>query len=428
MGKKVYIEVYGCTLNRADAATIKTVVLNNGYEIVDTPNDADVIILNTCIVRYDTEVRMIKRLNSLSKLGKKIIVAGCMARVLPANIRRVCPQSILMAPQSIHRVIEAIEAPPQSVILDDFKSFYVMPKVVEGVKASIPVAEGCIDECSFCVVKLARPYLRSAPIEKVVSTVREVLSMGAVEIEITAQDLSVYGVDLYGAYMLPKLLQSILEINSEDFILRLGQLNPRHIVGYLDDLINILRDPRVYKHLHIPIQSGSNMVLKAMNRGHDVELFLDIVKELRNKIEGIHIATDIIVGHPSEDEKAFLDSVKLISENYIDRVHIARFSPRPYTKSALMPQVPDTTKKLRSSYIEKVYEAVALELNREYIGSIAKVWITEVDSSRGKAIGRLYNYRPVVLDQGIEVLGKRGYAIILDVTFYDLRGSLQKTL
>ncbi|MCS7111877.1 MAG: tRNA (N(6)-L-threonylcarbamoyladenosine(37)-C(2))-methylthiotransferase [Ignisphaera sp.] len=428
MSKKVYIEVYGCTLNRADAATIKTALLCNGYEIVDVPTNADVIILNTCVVRYDTEVRMIKRLESLSRLGKKIVVAGCMARVMPASIRRVCPQSVLMTPQSVHRVVEAIEAPPQSIVSDDFKSFHIMPKIIEGVKVSIPVAEGCIDECSFCVVKVARPHLRSAPIEKVVTTIKEVLSMGAVEIEITAQDLSVYGIDLYGSYALPKLLQAILEIDSDDFIVRLGQLNPKHTVNYLDDIIRILRDPRVYKHLHIPVQSGNNAVLRTMNRGYNVEQFLDIIREVRNKVEGVHIATDIIVGHPGEDEQAFLDSVELISENYIDRVHIARFSQRPYTKSALMPQVPDPIKKLRSSYMEKVYEAVALELNREYIGSIAKVWITEIDASGNKAVGRLYNYRPVVLEQGVEVLGKRGYAIITDATFFDLRGSIQTIL
>jgi len=426
--KKVYIEVYGCTLNKADSATMKTLLIENGYEIVDSLNEADVIILNTCIVRHDTEARMIKRLESLSKSDKKVIVAGCMARALPSNIKKVCPKSILMTPQSVHRVVEAVEAPPQSIIADDLKSFCIMPKVIDGVKASIPVAEGCIDECSFCIVKIARPHLRSAPIEKVVGTIKELLLMGAVEIEITAQDLSVYGIDLYGVYMLPKLIQSILEIESNEFILRLGQLNPKHMVNYIDDLIEILRDPRIYKHLHIPVQSGNNKVLEIMNRGHSIETFLDIVKEIRKKIEGIHIATDIIVGHPGEDEQAFLDSVKLISENYIDRVHIARFSPRPQTKSALMPQIADPIKKYRSSYIEKIYEATALELNKEYIGSIAKIWITEIDSNRGKAIGRLYNYRPVVLDNGAEVLGKKGYAVIVDATFYDLRGKIMRII
>ncbi|MEM4789212.1 MAG: radical SAM protein, partial [Ignisphaera sp.] len=253
---------------------------------------------------------------------------------------------------------------------------------------------------------------------------KNVLNKGAIEVELTAQDLAVYGYDLYGRYSLPNLLEKILEIDRYDFIIRLGQMNPKHLIYFIDHIVNILKDPRIYKHLHIPVQSGSNKVLNYMNRGHNVELFLDIVKELKDKIEGISIATDIIVGYPGEDEDAFLESVKLLTEYQIDRVHIARFSPRPQTKAALMPQIPDPIKKMRSSHIEKIYEAIALSLNNEYIGSIAKVWITEIDRERNKAIGRLYNYRPVILDAGSNALGKRAYARIEEATFYDLRGKI----
>ncbi|ADM27929.1 RNA modification enzyme, MiaB family [Ignisphaera aggregans DSM 17230] len=423
---KIYIETYGCALNRADTNIIKTLLIEKKIEIVDSPREADVIILNTCVVRYDTEVRMLKRLEELSKTGKKIIVSGCMARALPIKIRSVNPKAVLLPPQSIHRIYEAINADDGYIFFDEIKTFTVMPKIIDGVKATIPVAEGCLDECSFCIVKIARPHLKSIPIENIVNAVKEVISMGAIEIEITAQDLSVYGYDIYGEYALPKLLESILEIEREDFVIRIGQLNPRHLVNYLDRFIAILRDPRVYKHVHIPVQSGNNRVLEAMNRKHGVELFLDIISELRKKIEGIQIATDIIVGHPGEDEEAFMDSVKLITENYIDRVHIARYSPRPLTRSSLMKQIPDPIKKSRSSYIEKIYEVVAYEVNREYIGSIAEVWITEIDSRRNIAIGRLFNYRPVVLDRGPEALGRKAFVEIRDATFYDLRGIVKE--
>jgi len=425
---KIYIETYGCALNRADTNIIKTLLIEKKIEIVDSPREADVIILNTCVVRYDTEVRMLKRLEELSKTGKKIIVSGCMARALPIKIRSVNPKAILLPPQSIHRIYEAINADNGYIFFDEIKTFIVMPKIIDGVKATIPVAEGCLDECSFCIVKIARPHLKSIPIENIVNTIKEVISMGAIEIEITAQDLSVYGYDIYGEYALPKLLESILEIEREDFVIRIGQLNPRHLVNYLDRFIAILKDPRVYKHVHIPVQSGNNRVLEAMNRKYSVELFLDIISELRKKIEGIQIATDIIVGHPGEDEEAFMDSVKLIAENYIDRVHIARYSPRPLTRSSLMKQIPDPIKKSRSSYIEKIYEIVAYEVNREYIGSIAKVWITEIDSRRNIAIGRLFNYRPVVLDRGPEVLGRKAFVEIRDATFYDLRGIVRELI
>jgi MiaB-like tRNA modifying enzyme len=403
---------------------MKRILVENGYEIVESVEEADVVILNTCVVRYDTEVRMFKRIEQLVKIGKKLVVSGCLTRVYPYKVKAIDSSISMISPQSIDKIVTAIESVNTVYLYDEFKSFNVLPEIVEGVKATIPVAEGCLDECSFCVVKIARPHLRSVPIERVVEVVKKVLDKGAIEIEITAQDLSVYGYDLYGKYVLPELLERILELERERFVIRLGQMNPRHLVFYLDDLIEILKDKRVYKHVHIPVQSGSNKVLEYMNRKHSIELFIDIVKELRSKVEGIHIATDIIVGHPGEEEEDFVKSVELITMYGIDRVHIARFSPRPQTKSSLMPQIPDPVKKMRSSYIEKVYEAVALSINLEYVGSVAKVWITEIDKSRGRAVGRLFNYRPVVLDVGVEALGRQAYIKIENATFYDLRGKV----
>ncbi|MEL9939631.1 MAG: tRNA (N(6)-L-threonylcarbamoyladenosine(37)-C(2))-methylthiotransferase [Ignisphaera sp.] len=426
-GKRVYIETYGCALNRADSAIMKTILVESGYEVVDRIEDADVVVLNTCVVRHDTESRMFSRMEYLKKLNKRVVVAGCLARVLPAKVRRVLPSASIVVPQSVNRIVEAVESSEPQVLFDDFKSFVVLPRIVDGVIATIPVAEGCLDECSFCVVKVARPHLRSVPIEKVVEVFKDVLRRGAIEIEITAQDLSVYGYDLYGRYALPDLLESLLAVEG-NYMIRIGQLNPRHLINYLDRVIDILKSPNVYKHLHIPVQSGDNRVLEIMNRKHSVEDFINIVTEVRRKIEGVHIATDIIVGHPGEDEKAFMESVKLIVEYGIERVHIARFSPRPFTKSSLMPQIPDPVKKSRSSYIEKVYEETAAKINMDYVGSKAVVTITEVDNVRNKAIGRLFNYIPVVLDVGREYLGKRGVVKIEDATFFDLRGRLLEVI
>lgn len=422
---KIYIETYGCTLNKADSFTMKTLLLEKRHEIVENPEDADVIILNTCVVRYDTEVRMFKRIEYLSKLGKKLIVAGCMSKVYPYRIKCLSNSISLISPQTIDKIIDVIESPQPVVLLNGFKSFDVLPEVVEGVKTTIPIAEGCLDECSFCIVKISRPHLKSAPMEKIIDVFKKTIQRGAIEIEITAQDLAVYGYDIYGRYALPELLNMLLDVDG-DYIIRLGQMNPRHVANFVDELITILKNPRIYKHLHLPIQSGNNKVLEYMNRGHNVELFIEIVKEFRKKIEGIQIATDIIIGHPGEDEQAFVDSVKLIAENYIDRVHIARFSPRPQTKSALMSQIPDPVKKNRSSYIEKIYEFIALDLNKEYVGCIAKTWITEIDEKSRKAIGRLYNYKPVVLDAGSESLGRKAYVEIHTATYYDFRGKIIK--
>ncbi len=426
---KVYIETYGCALNHGDSALMKMVLREAGFEIVDRIEDSDVVIINTCIVRSETEVRMIKRLKELRKLGKKIVVAGCMASALPVTVRKIVPEAVLLTPQAVDRVVEAIRAPPGTIVRAERKSFERLPMVVEGVRVTIPVAEGCLDECSFCIVRIARPRLASAPIEKVVDAVRKAVAAGARELEITAQDLGVYGVDLYGKPSFVELLRAILSIDA-DFVLRIGQINPKYLADYLDEMIDILRDPRVYKHLHIPVQSGDDNVLKVMNRGHDVELFENLVKEFRSKIVGIQIATDIIVGHPGEDDVAFLNTLKLLVDLELDRVHIARFSPRPMTKAASMPQVSDDVKKLRSRCCTYVYELVGLYTHLWYVGSTAQAIITEIDPERGTYVARLFNYKPVVLEKCEEsdLLGKKVIIKIDDATFYDLRGKVLRVV
>ena len=427
---RVYIETYGCALNRGDSALMKSVLIRSGHEIVDNPEDADVIVINTCVVRYDTEVRMFKRISELAKIsrGKKLIVAGCMARTLPYTIHRYAPSAILLSPQNIHRVAEVVERGTLgSLYIDGVRTYPDVPVYAEGVKATIPVAEGCLDRCSFCIVRIARPVLRSIAIERVVSTVKELVSQGVKEIEITAQDLGVYGYDLYGRPAVTDLLREILDKVQGDYMVRLGQMNPRWVVKYIDELIELMKDRRVYKYLHLPVQSGDNKVLEIMKRGYTVELFYSIVKELRRKIPGVQIATDVIVGHPGEDEEAFKNTLRLLEELEIDRVHIARFSPRPFTPAAAMPQVPDPVKKRRSKEAEKLYEAVGLRLNLEYLGAYAETLVSERGFRKGTVIGRLYNYRPVVIPAKQEeqsLLGRRALVKVVDATFFDLRAEL----
>ncbi|RLG76753.1 MAG: 2-methylthioadenine synthetase [Thermoprotei archaeon] len=431
---RVYIETYGCALNRGDTGLMKSLLVRAGYELVEDPEDADVIILNTCVVRYDTEVRMLKRINALYqaalKKGKKLIVAGCMAKALPFTIHATAPKAILLSPQNIHRVVEVVRsAAPGEKFIDGTKAYPGIPTYSEGVRATIPVSEGCLDNCSFCIVKIARRDLKSIPIEKVVAAVSQLVKRGVVEIEITGQDLGVYGYDIYGRSALTDLIETIISKVEGDYVIRIGQINPQWLSKFLDELVNVLKDRHVYKYLHIPVQSGDNKVLKVMNRRYSVEEFEDIVMYLRRKITGIQIATDIIVGHPREDEKAFTNTIELLTRLEIDRVHIARYSPRPFTSAASMPQIPDPIKKQRSRKLEQIYEAVGLSLNSEYVGSLAEVLITERGLRPKTVVGRLYNYRPVVLrGEASKLLGKKAIVEVKKATFFDLRGELLKLL
>jgi len=424
---KVYIETLGCALNKGDSILMANLLRRSGFELVNNYSEADVVIVNTCIVRKESEEKSAKAIRKYVSLGKKVVVAGCMAGALPAHVLRGSNNVVLVPPDSITAIVDAIKAIPGSIVKSDkYVKFDLLDEVIiDGPTAIIPIAEGCLDNCSFCIVKLARPHLKSMKPEKVVSIIRALVKQGVKEIELTAQDLAVYGYDIAGKYLLPDLLEEILSIEG-DYRIRLGQLNPRHLYNYIDRIVDLLKDPRIYKHLHIPLQSASNKVLEVMNRQHDVELFREVLQQVKSRIEGVQIATDVIVGHPGEGEEEFLETVKFLVNELVDRVHIARYSPRPLTRAAGLPQIPDEVKKVRSRIAEEVYELIGLNVHLDYVGAKAHVIITEVGLRQNTCVGRLFNYKPVVLGcpDTAKYLGREAVVRITDATYYDLRGEI----
>jgi len=415
---KVYFETYGCALNKGDSYTMMTLLQDRGHLIVESPNEADVIVLNTCVVRLETEERMKQLIIKYSKLGKKLVVAGCMASAEPAAVLSLAPNASLISPQAVDRIVEVVESPSPVRILNGSKAYYT-PKVFFGKIAIIPIADGCAGDCNFCITKIARSKLRSYPLRNIIDSVKYAVQKGAVEIELTGQDTAAYGLDLGGKIKLSDLVNEVIDIEG-DFMIRIGMMTPEQAMRDLDGIIEVLKSNKVYKFIHLPVQSGDNKVLKLMNRKYTIEEYISIVKELREKIPIINITTDIIIGHPGEDDEAFMNTIKLIEELKFERIHLAMYSIRPNTRSALMPQVPDSIKKQRMRIANEVYERVALEVHREYINSIAKVLVTE-DGKKGSKIGRLINYIPVVLPHSVEV-GKWYNVRITDASFFDLRG------
>ncbi|RLG88400.1 MAG: 2-methylthioadenine synthetase, partial [Thermoprotei archaeon] len=353
--------------------------MKKGYIITNNIEEANVIIINTCTVRKDSESKMVKRLKKLRKYlnnGYKIIVAGCMAKAQPYLVSRLVPEASLVSPQNIDKICHVVESRERVVLLDGERSTSIVPSTTIGVIGMVPIADGCLNDCSFCIVKLARGKLRSYPPKLIVKTVEELVKKGAKEIEITAQDTATYGRDLSEKIRLPDLVNMICEIDG-DFMIRIGQMNPQWMLDIIDDLVESLKNPKVYKYLHIPVQSGDNGVLEIMKRGYRVEDFEYIIHYSRSKIPNIQIATDIIVGHPGEDEDAFRNTLDLIMRIEPDKVHLAQYSIRPRTEAAAMPQIPEIIKKQRCKVLEEVIEKIGLDINKEYIGTKAKALITE---------------------------------------------------
>jgi len=425
---KVYMENYGCPTNKADGAYMLSLLYRVGFKAVSKPEEADVVIINTCTVRKDTENKMVKRIKKLYTITEarkaKLIVTGCLPKAQPYFVSSVAPKASMVSPQNFDKIVEAAMSKAKVVLLKGERRTDIVPMYIDGVIAAIPIAEGCLGNCSYCIVKLARGNLRSYPPRLILEKVKEALSKGVVEIDLTAQDTAAYGLDL--GVNLAELVSGIAELEG-DFMIRIGMMNPNLALKIIDELIEVYRHPKVYKFLHVPLQSGDNRVLRIMNRPYTVEEFKELVSEFRRKIPEINITTDIIVGHPGEDDEAFENTLKIMEEIEFDRIHLAIYSLRPHTLSASMPQIPSGIRKARMRKALEVMEKIAFKKHSKYVGKIVNVLITE-KGKNNTLVGRTINYYPVVLPYNGLTRGIWVKAEIVSNTFYDLRGKVVELL
>jgi len=414
---KAYIETYGCSLNKADSSVIQSILLENGYEITDSPEGADLIIVNTCTVRKETEDRMISRIRELKKF-KNLVVAGCLASAQPSLVLKEYPEARLISPQSIGRIMDVIEGKEKIVLTPSGKS--KLPSFFSQSVATIPIQDGCLGECSFCITKIARRKLMSYPIRAIVESVKKAVKSGVKEIDLTGQDVATYGIDLFGRSALKELMEYIDEMEG-DFLVRLGMMTPEIAMKIIDDLKEIIKMKKVFKFLHLPVQSGDDKVLRIMKRKYSVEEYKELINEIRKTTSEITIATDIIIGHPGEDEEAFNNTLKLMEEIRFERVHLAMYSVRPNTLSASMKQIPEVEKKRRMRIAYDKMVKICSEIHSNYLGRIEEVMITE-EGKHNTVVGRTLNYIPVIISKGnISSIVK---VKITDYTYYDLRGEV----
>ncbi|MEM0085092.1 MAG: tRNA (N(6)-L-threonylcarbamoyladenosine(37)-C(2))-methylthiotransferase [Candidatus Methanomethylicia archaeon] len=402
---KVYIESYGCAMNNADTNLIKR-ILSEKHEIISDPWMADVIIINTCTVRGETEKNMMHRIKELENIrcikGSKLIVAGCMAKVQPAKILSISPEASLISPQKIGEIMEIIESKNREIRIvgEGIKDLKKM--VTDGLTLTIPIAEGCLGDCSYCIVRLARGRLKSYPENEIVEIVEKAVGKGVKEIRITAQDTAAYGFDK--GTNLVNLLKKILRVQGE-YRVRIGMMTPNNALKIIDGLLEVYDDDRVYKFIHIPLQSGDNNILKVMNRKYTVEDYREIVDRFRSIYPNGFITTDIISGFPGESDEAHRNTIKVLEETKPDKVNAAKYTPRPHTKAAALPQIPEKIRSERCREVIELSRKISLERNKIYEGKMVDAIVLGCNK-RGFLKARMKDYRLALIEGSNELIGR----------------------
>ncbi len=398
-------------MNQADSDIMRGLI-SKYFELSDVEN-ADVVVINSCGVIEYTERKIIRRMKELKSLGKKIVLAGCLSRISKEAVELA---DSVVSPDNLDKIVDAINSNSKVLFIerrsiDKAKLHDVKCRLRENAIAIVSISEGCLGSCSFCATRIARGRLKSFSIDAIVNEVKKAVEMGFKEIQLTSQDTGAYGLDM-GEYKLPELLNRISKIDG-DFRVRVGMMNPHHAAKILDDLINSFSNDKIYKFIHVPVQSGDNKVLEHMKRNHTVEDFVEVVDRFRKEFDDVMVSTDIIVGYPTESEESFWKSYELIKNVKPDIVNITRFSPRPNTPASKLRDIPGWIKKERSRILTKLCREIGYENNKKFIGKRFRVLITK-HGKNGTMLSRTNSYRPVVTTGE---LGRFKDVEIIDCTF-----------
>ncbi|MEK0347622.1 MAG: tRNA (N(6)-L-threonylcarbamoyladenosine(37)-C(2))-methylthiotransferase [Nitrosopumilus sp.] len=418
---KIFVEAYGCSASFADSEMISGLILNGGHTLVDNSSESDLNIIVTCSVKDATANKMIHRIKSLK--SKPLVVAGCFPKAEKNTVEKFAENASLLGPNSLGKTLQVIDSTlngRKQVSLEDSDLSKVgLPKVrLNPVVGIVEIASGCMSECTFCQTKLSKGDLSSYRLGDIVRQVQTEINEGCKEVWLTSTDNGCYGFDI--GTDLPSLVNAVVEI-PDDFMIRVGMMNPMYMPRIKEALIESFDNDKVFKFLHIPVQSGSDKVLHDMKRGHTVNTFREIVKRAKERFGNFTISTDVIVGFPSETEEDFQKTVNLLDETRPDVVNLSKYSARPGTEAAEWKQIDVVEIKRRSKIIFEQINKISLDNNKKWIGWTGKVLFDEKIDDGIK--GRNFAYKPVFVRNAVDI-GQSHIVEITDVTVNSLLGKI----
>ena len=393
MTKKATVITYGCQMNVNESAKIKKILENLGYELTDNIEETDIAFLNTCTVREGAATQIYGKLGEIKRVREerrtKIVVTGCFAQEQGRElIKKFNYIDIVMGNQNIGRIPEAIEEienrSTKHVVMTDYED-ELPPRIdadFESKKtASIAITYGCNNFCTYCIVPYVRGRERSVPMAELIEEARELVKKGYKEIILLGQNVNSYGKGLSENETFANLLQNICDIEG-DFIIRFVSPHPR---DFTDDVIDVIaRNPKIARSLHLPLQSGSTRVLKLMNRGYSKEQYIALAEKIKERIPGVSLTADIIVGFPQETEEDFMDTLDVVEKVGFETSFMFMYSIRKGTKAAVMEgQIDDEVKKDRLHRLMSLQNSISKKLSMEYEGKTERV-LVEGPSKKNK--------------------------------------------
>jgi threonylcarbamoyladenosine tRNA methylthiotransferase CDKAL1 len=412
--EKIHIETYGCSFNSADGETMAGVLAESGFQLIDDPDQADLVIMNTCTVKDRTYLNFEKRFHQLKQAadngtGPQLVISGCIPRAyeksdLLEDVSALGPDSIGDITQVVRGTLDGkkirnIRSGENRSTLKD--RMHLPARRQNPVIELLPISSGCLSACTFCQTRLARGRLLSYRPGDIISRAKKAVGEGARELWLTSQDTGAYGKDC--DYPLTRLLKGLCEIDG-DFRIRLGMTSPIWIHEDLDPILDAMGHEKMFKFLHIPLQSGSNRVLADMKRGNTREQFVEICDAFHARFPLGAVMTDIIIGFPTETENDYLATLSVIKRVGTAAVNRSKFSPRPGTSAAAMKRISGEIVSRRSRELNEVVRRVARQYIQRWLGKTERV-ITAEYKKDGSVMAHNSSYRPVVL-QGDWPLGQ----------------------
>lgn len=406
-GRAVYIKTFGCQMNEHDSERILGILSSRGFTEVNDPKKADIIVFNTCAIREKAEQKFLSSLGKIKYLKKKkpklkVIVAGCSAQIQgEALLKRMPFIDYIIGPDNIDKIEGIIDShyDTKKIILDENPVIHLLdlPALRKNtVKAWINIIYGCNNFCSYCVVPFSRGKERSRPAEAILKEIKALGERGYKEITLLGQNVNSYrdrDIDF------PRLLERINKIRGIERI-RFVTSHPKDLS---EKLVNVMRDcDKICEHIHLPLQAGSDKILKLMNRKYTFNEYIDKIYLLRENIPNISITTDIIVGFPQEEDEDFEKTVYALNKIQFDGIFAFKFSPRPKAPAAkLKGHVAESIKSERLTKILKIQDEITEKKNKNYEGTIQEILIEDkneeavIGRTRTNKIVKIYSNLPI---------------------------------